>query len=350
MLFKLKQDNQRWSDLTPMPFMDASSLGKLEKDLENLIADHLLDVLFEGAALMPIFQERALQAEADIYALDRDGDLIIFELKRGKAGGDAMLQALRYSQDAGQWTYAELERKHASYSESKLSLAEAHRLAFNLDAPLIAQEFNSDQHLYIIGNAANEELMKAVDYWKRRGLSAEFLPYRIYDIGGETFFEFFALPYDWHQNPADIKGVLFDTNRSYDEDSIWEMFENSRVAAYGNVKHVVDRLNVRDIVFFSHRYVGLVAAAEVAGPVMAEGDEELYRNVRFLTSIPKREEGIQRFLPFARVVQLTGKSFYWARTDKVPYLNREEAMKLVEDINTAFLGQARDGPENTASS
>lgn len=45
MLFKLKQENKCWSDLTPMPFMDASNLGKREKDLENLIVDHLLDVL-----------------------------------------------------------------------------------------------------------------------------------------------------------------------------------------------------------------------------------------------------------------------------------------------------------------
>jgi len=32
---------------------------------------------------MPIFQERQLQPEADIYALNREGDLVIFELKRG---------------------------------------------------------------------------------------------------------------------------------------------------------------------------------------------------------------------------------------------------------------------------
>jgi len=331
MLYKLKGIQGTWGDLDPMPFKDMSDLGSLEKNLENLLAAHLLDVLFEGAILMPIFQERALQAEADIYALNRDGELFIFELKRGTAGGDAMLQALRYAQSAGRWTYAELERRYAMYKagSSAISLADAHRDAFNLDIPLLPSQFNRRQNLYIVGNAADEELMAAVDYWKRSGLSAEFLPYRIYEIAGDHYFEFFALPYDWHQNPATIKGVLFDTNHSYDEDSIWEMMEEKRVAAYGDVKEVVRRLNVRDIVFFSHRYVGLVAAGEVIGPVRQEGNDELYHDVRFLTPVPSRASGIQRYMPFSQVTQVTGKSFYWARTDKVPYLSREEANALV---------------------
>jgi len=44
---------------------------------------------------MPIFQERQYQKEADIYALNEKGELIIFELKRGSAGEGAVHQALR---------------------------------------------------------------------------------------------------------------------------------------------------------------------------------------------------------------------------------------------------------------
>ena len=84
-------------DLEALPFLDFADLGKIEKDLENLLAEHLLDILFEDAALMPIIQERPMQAEADLYALNPKGDLIIFELKRGFAKADAMLQAIRYS-------------------------------------------------------------------------------------------------------------------------------------------------------------------------------------------------------------------------------------------------------------
>jgi hypothetical protein len=44
-----------------------------------------------------------------------------------------------------------------------------------------------------------------------------------------------------------------------------EMVEKSRVAAYGDVKYVVEYLNPGDIVFFYHKGPGIVAAGEVSG-------------------------------------------------------------------------------------
>ncbi len=89
MLYKIKEQAEVFEKLEPVEFKDFSSFGKLEKDLENLIADSILDVLFEDARLMPVFQERQWQAEADIYALNENGELVIFELKRSSAGKDA---------------------------------------------------------------------------------------------------------------------------------------------------------------------------------------------------------------------------------------------------------------------
>ena len=68
MLYKLGSTNGKFDKLEPVTFKDFSSLGNLEKDLEELIASSILDVLFEDAGLMPIFQERQYQSEADIYA------------------------------------------------------------------------------------------------------------------------------------------------------------------------------------------------------------------------------------------------------------------------------------------
>ncbi|HTY24735.1 MAG TPA: hypothetical protein VMC85_16500 [Desulfomonilaceae bacterium] len=334
MLYRLTTAQNVFSNLEPLPFLDFSEVGKLEKDLEVIMAEHLFEVLFEGAALLPIFQERALQAEADIYAINREGDLIIFELKRGFAGADAMLQALRYGQDAGQWTYNKLEEKYKTYRPMKAAaLAEVHKEAFNLERALLPSEFNQRQHFMIVGNASNDALVSAVDYWKKQGLSVDFLPYRLYQISGEYYFEFFALPYDRHQNPSAMKGVLFDTNRSWDEDAIWEMVEKSRVAAYGDVKHVIEYLSPQDIVFFCHKGMGIVAAAEVLfGQAKDDGPSERYRDVRFLTAVPNRGQEITKYMPFGEVSQVTGKSFFWARTIKVPYLTKDEAHHLLAEL------------------
>ena len=153
---------------------------------------------------------------------------------------------------------------------------------------------------------------------------------------GQRYFEFFSFPYDRHRNPATIKGVLFDTNRSYDEDAIWEMMEKARVAAYGDIKHVIEYLNPRDIVFYCHKGVGVIAAAEVTGPPRSEDDkDEEYRDVRFLTPVPSRDKGIQRerAMTAAQVSQVTGRTFFWARTIKFPYLDQNEGQKLLTELN-----------------
>ena len=333
MLYRLKKSNGKFDRFEPVEFKDFSSFENKEKDLENLIATNILTVLFEEASLMPIHQERQWQAEGDIYALNENGDLIIFELKRCAAGEGAVHQVLRYAQEAGQWSYSQLEKKYQEYSGSNDSLIEAHKEAFNLEHALDVKGINRKQHLIIIGSAADNCLINSVDYWKEQGLSIEFLPYRVYKISGETYFEFFALPYDRHKNPSDAKGVLFDTNRSWNENAIWDMIENKKVAAYGDAKRFVEYIYPSDIVFFSHRWAGIVAAAKVKnGDIKAPDKSTLYRDVEFLTTVPQKNKPLKA-MPFKKVSEVTGKSFFWARTIKVPYLTKEEADILVEELN-----------------
>ena len=340
MLYKLVSKERRFAELEPMPFRSMADFGKREKELESLIADNILEVLFEDGSLMPVFRERQRQSEADIYALDGKGDLVIFELKRSAAGEGAVHQALRYAQDAGQWSYPKLASKYETYSGSDAELAEDHAEAFDLESPLPSRQFNRNQRLVVIGSAADDSLIAAVDYWKQKGLSIDFLPYRIYSIGGKHYFEFFSLPYDRHQNPSAAKGVIFDTNRSYREDAIWDMMEHRTVEAYGEAKRFVGHLHPGDIVFFSHKWCGIVAAAKVRkGSIQKPDEDTCARSVDFLTPVPTRGQSIKA-MPFKKVAEATGKSFFWARTIKVPYLTPDEAQALVAELNS-FL--SKDG-------
>ena len=290
---------------------------------------------------MPVFQERKGQAKADIYALDERGELVIFELKRGSTGEDAVHQALRYAQSAGQWNYETIQKEYREYRKKskhadgdEIDLRKAHKEAFGLEHQLDARDINSRQRLIVIGSAADETLINAVDYWKNQGISINFLPYRIYELNNEKYFEFFALPYDKHRNPNSIKGVLFDTNKSYNEESIWEMIEHSRVAAWGNTKHFVGYIHPGDVVFLSHRGTGIVAAGKVKrGDIEKREEEDMwFRQVEFSTPIPIRNQKI-RAMDFRRVSEITGKSFFWARTIKVPYLTKEEAEDLEAELD-----------------
>ena len=332
MLYRLIQQNQNIENMEPIAFHDFSSIGKYEKDLENLIAENLLDMLYEDNRLMAIYQERSLQPEADVYALNENGELYIFELKRSTAYEDAVNQVLRYAQIAGQWDYSKLESMFQEYqSVPEQSLAHEHERAFDLPEPLLPHQFNRKQHLVVIGSAADVGLMNAVDYWRKQGIQINFLPYRIYELNQELYFEFFALPYDFHSNPKDIKGILFDTCKSWDE-AIWIMMEQRRVAAWGNAKRFVNYINENDIIFFSHSGAGLVAAATVnKGKVRESDDDGLYRDVEFITSIPVRGSEI-RAMPFWKVREIMGKNFFWASTIKTPYLSSKETEKLTREL------------------
>lgn len=334
MLYEL-DTSKKPASLLPLGFKDFSQLGMLEKDLETLINDHLLDVLLGEQPMMPIFRERNFQEEADLYALRPNGELVLFELKRAAVGPDAVHQILRYAQDAGRWTYAELDRRYQVYLQGEAlppaDLQAAHKEAFFLDDPLPRAEFNRRQHLWIVGSAADESLTSSVEYWARNGLSIDFAPYRLYELAGRDYFELFALPYDRHRNPSERKGALFDTNRSWDENSVWAMFTQRRVAAYGGARRFADHVAPGDLVFYSHTGTGIIAAAEVIGPTKKPNDQEWYHDVRFLTAVPTATSGIRPAVPFRRVAEVTGKSFYWARTIKVPYLSPAEADALLEE-------------------
>ena len=342
MLYKINSpDNNDARQLEPMPFTSIGELGLKEKGLENLISNNLFEVLFSESPLMPIFQERPFQKEGDIYALDENGDLTIFELKRDIASDGAILQLLTYAQLAGSWNYSTLDDKFRKYlrnnNEKDKSLEAAHQETFKVE--LTHEQFNRRQHLIVIGNAADKELINCVQYWNQQGLSISFAPYRIYVFNGEKCFEFFTPPYDQHADPSMRKGVIVDTNETWKIEGIsdiWYMMENSRIAAFGDRKKVIDWINQEDIVFFYQKGYGVVAAGIVKSDRKEDNipeEDRWYRDVEFLTTPPKKIPGVQLCMPAKTVKEVSRRGFYWASTIKRPYLSIDEAENLVNELN-----------------
>ncbi len=213
-----------------------------------------------------------------------------------------------------------------------IDLQQEHQTGFDLEHPLDRSAFNRNQHLIVVGSAGDGELIRNVDYWKSKGLSLDFIPYRVYKIAGEHYFEFFSLPYDQHSNPAHAKGVLFDTNLSYDENSIWYMCEGDRVAAFGDIKGIVHSLNKRDIVFLYHKGRGIVAAGEVKGDVISDSAADaMYCELKWLTRKPAKGQPL-KCMTVEQIKHVTQRNFFWARTMKSPFLNKVEAAHLLTEL------------------
>ena len=328
-----------------VPFCGYTKINGKEKDLENLLSKHLHELFIEDDLLMTIFQERQGQEAPDVCALDKEGNMIIFELKRERADSLTTLQVMRYAQLYGKKSYLELQNMYKSFCvgrrESYLDLAEAHQKAFGLDEPLVHDSFNRKQRLIIVGNSSDEDLRNSVSYWKSAGLNIDFIPYRFYDICGKLYFEFFSKPYDFHLNPSDRKAIIFDTNNTYDSNSIWEMFKLHKVSAYGDVCRYVDRFKKSDIVLYYHTGFGIVAAGEIiskkSDSVMRNDEKEKYQKVKFFTPIVTSESELKSISP-RELTEITGKRFFYASTAKSPYLSIEEAHKIIGVLMAKYEG------------
>ena len=190
MLFYLNNaDRTKIKSVKPSTFAD---LGWAEKDLENLISTNITRLIPENQ-LMVLFQERPFDEAADIYALDKKGDLYIFELKRWKGYQENILQVLRYGQIYGQYSYEQLQDLLRKYKNLPgIDLSEKHFEYFKelLDSKLNPHEFNRVQHFVVITNGTDLDTLNAIKYWEEKGLKIESIIYRIYNVGNEIIFEF----------------------------------------------------------------------------------------------------------------------------------------------------------------
>ena len=102
MLYRMNKDNV---SLDKLNFYSLQDLGKLEKDLENIMVQNIKELFLDNTQIMTVFQETAWQEEPDICALDKDGNLILFELKRHNVNASTTMQILRYVEIFGQKTF-----------------------------------------------------------------------------------------------------------------------------------------------------------------------------------------------------------------------------------------------------
>lgn len=323
--------------LQPVSFLDYSDIKGNEKKLENLLAANLGELYIEDGHLMPISQERQGQEEPDLCALDKSGNITIFELKKGVVPGDTTIQVMRYAQIIGLMTYDDLNRKYQEYAKDGQELATAHALAFQLDTPLPTDSFNKKQKLVLVGSALDNGLIETVDYWRAQNIDIDFLPYRFYKIDGNLYFEFFAKPHDYHLNPKNRKGVIFDTNRTYDNNAVWDMLRNEKVSAYGGARKYINSFRKGDYVLYYHIGYGIIAAGVIktSKPLSLEANEEKYHKVELIKPVPQCNDDI-RGISASDLKSLLGRNFYYASTEKKPYLSTDEAEKVISALREKY--------------
>lgn len=278
MLYELKRDNITSSDR--MNIKSPAELRLTEKDIESFVSVHLDEFVSEDQLLL-LGQERKRQEEADLFALDKEGTLYLFELKRWEAKSENLLQVMRYGQKFGRYTYEELEdlaKRLLKITDNSWNLAEAHKKHFGLDKPLAGTKFNQDQVFVLVTNGTDSDTVSAINYWHKKGVRIECSPYRIYDINGTPYIQFDTYNPD-AETLVEENTVYFivNTNRTYDSDAWQDMLNNNKASAYGGRRGAVRQISKTSLVYLYHTGVGVIAKGKAKGTYLKnDEDEEFY--------------------------------------------------------------------------
>jgi hypothetical protein len=155
-----------------------------EADLEDWIQNNP-DILGERLLIIGRqVQVADVPDTLDLLALDRNGDIVIIELKRGAADIPVDFQALRYASYVSRWSYDDVEDQAEAYfiqqqgTQEEFNFIEAFEEFFEEEIP----DINQDQRLLVVGRSISQRLASVASWLLERGIDVkvvEITPYKV---------------------------------------------------------------------------------------------------------------------------------------------------------------------------
>jgi len=290
MLFYLdEQDKTALYDVKPCTLQD---LNWVEKDLENLVANHIDRIILEDQLLV-IHQERQYQEEPDLMALDKKGALHIFELKRWQSSPENLLQVLRYGQRFGQYDFSSLNHLFQSYvlkmhESAQRGLDDVHQEHFELPEKLAKASFNNQQRFIVMTNGLDQRTIDAIEYWKKHNLPVSGLVYQAYKTNsGDALFEIRPYGPEGDTFTQLNEGLrVVNTNVTYMQKAWRDMLEREKASAYYERKTAVRGIPKGSPIALYHTGVGIIALGRTTdtfrrAPCGEDPDEEYFVPCKF---------------------------------------------------------------------
>jgi hypothetical protein len=231
--------------------------------------------LFPDDELVLLMQSRQWQEEPDLMAVDKNGDLFIFELKAWESDSSNLLQVLRYGQIYGSSKYSDLDAWYKKSTGQSQSLKAVHDAKFGTN--LSEDQFNRRQVFVVMTNGLDSRTREAIRYWRVCGLDVRPWVYRVY-AGGADIMQLEMSAFRVTDNPYEdiAEGYyILNTNYKNNAESHEDMVANAKAAAYYDPwKFKIERLKKGDTVFLYQSGVGIVAFGEADGKLKKAPYEE----------------------------------------------------------------------------
>lgn len=182
-LYKIKADDTL-EKFEPKTFGTEEHERKLETWVEKNPT-----VLIEGEKILFISRQRGVgKGTLDLLGIDRDGNTIIVELKRGATPREVIAQALEYAAEVGNFDEKELAEKAIHYFEQNKILYKSIREAFEKEFAITTEgiEFNSDQRIIIVGEQITKSVENVINFLRTKyGVPISCVEFEYYKCGKE---------------------------------------------------------------------------------------------------------------------------------------------------------------------
>jgi hypothetical protein len=174
-----------------------------ESDLEVLLENNP-EYFFEGTNVLIIGRQVTtnLNTFIDLIGIDKNGNTVVIELKRGKTPRETIAQLLEYASFVENLDYSQLNDIYHDYSGEESSLEDYHLEYFHSE-PDETVSFNKSTKLVIVAQEISKEIRQTALYLRKKGIDVYCIEFKyfetmsscIYDqiftkktlVGGNTF-------------------------------------------------------------------------------------------------------------------------------------------------------------------
>jgi len=175
-LYSITQDS-KFKEYIEIDFQIEHREALLEDWLENNPDD-----IVENGQLLIIGRQVTtnLGSFIDLLAIDRQGDVVVVELKRTRTPRETVAQALEYASFVEKLGYEQLEDILRAYTgDESINLVQYHREYFALTSDE-AIVFNHDQRIVIVGQTITPEIRQTSAFLRNKGIRVTCLEFTFF--------------------------------------------------------------------------------------------------------------------------------------------------------------------------
>jgi len=154
---------------------------KQEGDLEVLLENNP-EYFFEGSSVLIIGRQVTtnLNTFIDLLGIDKSGNTVVIELKRGKTPRETIAQLLEYASFVENLDYSQLNEIYQDYSGEESSLEDYHQQYFQneLDEKV---SFNKSVRLIVVAQDISKEIRQTALFLRKKGIDVYCMEFKYFE-------------------------------------------------------------------------------------------------------------------------------------------------------------------------